>query len=154
MGYWERAEAIFERSIGYKLRMYEYTDTLQYGAQGAVIRNDQVIEILSVRAKASMWEYENFFGNTDWVDIDLGEIVQTEKDGFIYLYLPPTLFGTLYHSVEVTYIAGYSEIPEEIILAIQEIASLLKSGQITEWNCIMPVSVLDVIDKYRKEVID
>lgn len=150
----ERAEAIFERSIGYKIKLDTYTKTLNYGLDGAVIRNDKVIEILSIRAKASSWVFESFFGQTEWTDIDLAHVVTHMKDGFLYVNLPPTLFGTPYSEVEITYVAGYESVPEDMVDAIREIESLLVSGQITEWNCILPVSVLDVVNKYRKEVID
>jgi hypothetical protein len=150
----ERAELLFERYVGYKIQLNTYTEVLHYGDKGAVIRDDKVIEILSIRAKAAAWVFENFFGGTEWEDIDLAQTVIHEKDGYLYINLPPTLFGTAYSEVEVTYISGHQSVPDDMLDAIQEIESLLKQGVITEWNCILPVSVLDVINKYRKEVID
>jgi hypothetical protein len=150
----DRAEALFERHVGYKIRLDTYTKTFHYDDNGAVIRSDNVVEILSIRAKSSSWMYENFFGNTDWRDIDLEHVVTHERDGFLYVNLPPTLFGTAYTEVEITYVAGHERIPDDMIGAILEIERLLKDGTITEWNCILPVHVLDVINKYRKEVID
>jgi hypothetical protein len=150
----ERAEALFERFIGDRIQLDTYTVTLDYGDKGAVIRNSNVVDVLSVRAKASTWVFEDFFGNTEWVDIDMTQIVTHWKDGKLHINLPPTLFGTSYKEVEVTYVAGYEEIPEDIIAALREIEDLLRKGTITEWNCILPVSILDVINKYRKEVFD
>jgi hypothetical protein len=150
----ERAEALFERFIGDRIQLDTYTDSLPYGDIGTIIRNDKVVDILKVRAKASNWVFEDFFGNTEWVDIDMSQVVTHWKDGRLHINLPPTLFGTPYKEVEVTYVAGYEEIPEDILTALREIESLLRNGTITEWNCTLPVSVLDVINKYRKEVFD
>jgi hypothetical protein len=150
----ERAEALFERFIGDRIQLNTYTVTLDYGDKGAEIRNDKVVDILSVRAKASTWIFEDFFGNTDMVDIDMTQVVTHWIDGSLHINLPPTLFGTPYKEVEVTYVAGYEKIPEDILTALREIEDLLRKGTITEWNCILPVSVLDVINKYRKEVFD
>lgn len=150
----ERAEALFERFVGNRIQLETYTVTLDYGDKGAVIRNDKVVDVLNVRAKASTWLFEDFFGNTDMIDIDMTQIVTHWLDGNLHINLPPTLFGTPYKEVEVTYVAGYEKIPEDIITALHEIEDLLRAGTITEWNCILPVSVLDVINKYRKEVFD
>lgn len=155
MTYLERAEAIFERFVGYQIKLNTYTKTFRYDEQyGVLIRNDLINEIVQIRAKASVWEFESVFGDTEWVDINLSEIVTHVGNGSMYITLPPTMFGTTYSDVEVTYIAGHSDVPEDIIGAIIEIERLLTVGTITEWNCILPVSVLDVINKYRKEVID
>lgn len=154
MTFLERAEALFERHIGYKINLDTYTKTLKYDLDGAVIRNDTVVEILSIRAKAANWLYENYFGSTEWFDINLVDVVIHERDGYLYINLPPTLFGTEYAEIEITYVSGHERIPAEMVDAIQQIERLLIEGTITEWNCILPVSVIDVINKYRKEGID
>jgi hypothetical protein len=151
----ERAEALFERLVGYQLNLKTYSKIFPYSNDhGVVIRNDKVVEILDVKAKATEWVYENFFGGTGWSQIDLSHIVISEKDGVVYVTLPPTLFGTSYSDVEITYTAGHERIPDDIIYAITEINRLLEDGTISEWNCTLPVPVLEVIEKYKKEVID
>lgn len=144
----ERATALFERFVGYKLDLNTYIKTFPYSNEkGTVIRDDKVVEVLGVKAK-----YEGFFGETEWIDINMGHIVIHEKDDFLYLTLPITLFGIPYSLVEITYISGHERIPDDIIAAITEINSLLEEGTISEWNCTLPVPVLEIIEKYKKEV--
>jgi hypothetical protein len=154
MTFLERAKAIFERYIGYKVNVNTYTKTMKYDLDGALIRNDKVVEILSIRAKSANWVYQGYFGSTEWYDINLQDVVIHERNGYLYVNLPPTLFGTDYSEIEITYIAGHEQIPADMVDAVQEIERLLIEGTITEWNCILPVTVLDVIEKYRKEGID
>jgi hypothetical protein len=149
----ERAEAIFERYVGYHLNLKTYINIFPYSDEnGAVIRNDKVVDILTIRAKANQWMFEKYFGETQWTDIDLNHVVTHEKDGFTYVSIPPTVFGTSYSDVEITYLAGHERIPDDIIDAILEIDRLLEDGTISEWNCTLPVPVLETIEKYKKEV--
>jgi hypothetical protein len=154
MTLFERAQALFERYVGYQINLNTYTKTLKYDLDGALIRNDKVVEILSIRAKTSNWLYQNYFGSTEWFDISLEDVVIHERDGYLYVNLPPTLFDTTYSEVEITYIAGHERVPSDMVDAIQHIERLLIEGTITEWNCILPINVIDVINKYRKEGID
>lgn len=150
----DRAQSLFERYIGYKFELSTYTAVVVYSERGAILNSTNVSSIISVRARASEWGYVQYFGNTNWIDISMEHVVIHDKDGRPHLVLPPTMFGTDYSEIEVTYVAGYERIPDDIIFAIREIEQLLGDGTITEWNCILPVTVLDVINKYRKEVID
>ncbi|HDR8003424.1 TPA: hypothetical protein QCY70_004939 [Bacillus cereus] len=154
MDYLERAEALFNRYVGRKVKAERYSEQLRYdGAMGAKLSQTPVVRIVSVKAKTSNWDYNDFFGDTKYIDIDLDQVSLEAKGEATHITLPPTMFGTDYSDVEVEYIAGLEEIPQDVTAAIKEIASLLRTGQITEWNCILPVSIIDVIDKYRKEEI-
>lgn len=151
----ERAESLFEQLVGYQLHLNTYQKKFPYSNEnGCVIRDDKVVEILSIRAKSDDWVFDEFFGETSWLDIDMNHVVIHEKNGVTYVNLPPTLFGTSYSEVEVTYIAGHQRIPEDIISTILEINRLLEDETISEWNRTLPVHVLEIVEKYKKEVSD
>lgn len=149
-----RAEALFERFVGYKIRLSTYAIVIPNDPRGAKIPDDKVVEIHKVRAMASEWMFDKYFGNTGWTDIDSDHMVIHHHDGFYYISVHPTLFGTDYDRIEVTYTAGHVKLPDDMISAILEMQRLIEEDIINEWNCILPAHIVDVVDKYRKEMID
>lgn len=151
MEFMDRAKAIFERFVGYRIEEDIYIEeTRCVDNNTPLLKISPVQEIISVKAKAKHL-HSRFFGSTDWVNIDHGHFVIHKQEDKVAISLPPTLFGTEYSQAIVTYKAGLKIVPDDVTTALNEIASLLENGSITEWNCMLPVSVLDVIHRYRKE---
>lgn len=155
VSYFEEALYLFERYLGYKLLETEYTERYRYGWHGALLKNDYVKRIVSVKGRTDSWGdwmSNDAFHESVWIDINPEHCDLHTRGKVSAVTVPSTIFGTRYTEVEVTYVAGLKKMPEDVKEAVNEIASLLRSGDITDWNCIFPNSVHDVLDKYRKEV--
>lgn len=150
---YESAVTIFERSLGYSLVTGTYTQRENRAHLGIKLKHSPFVRLTSVRATTSNWVFGHAFGNMDWVDIDPSHVGIHTRGTQAVLALPPTLFGTEYEDAEVTYEAGLQDVPQDVQDAVREIATLLEKGEISEWNCILPVHVIDVIQQYRKESI-
>lgn len=151
--YSAQAEALFERLIGYNLIETEYTERSQYELGGYIVKHTPFVRLINVRALTDGWEYVNYFGKTSWSVVPLNVVTTHKKDVRALIELPPSIYGSLYTEIEVTYTAGLKEAPDDVKDALSQMASLLKSGDITEWRVILPNDVLDVIHRYRKEVV-
>lgn len=148
------AAQIFTRYVGYDVFRRTVTESVRYERKmGFRLRNTPCIRLIDIKGMAEEWLYEESFGNTDFIAISLGDVTVHQKDDIVALTVPPTMFGTAYSVLEVTYETGFDPLPKDIEQALHEIDSLLENGQITEWNCMLPISVLDVIDKYRKKEV-
>jgi hypothetical protein len=152
----ERAEAIFERLLGYPLLETEHTETLKYMPGGVSIKNVPVHSLVRIRARTSdgghyFFDYGRHFGSTDWIEIDPTHVLLFKTSQFASVTLPPSIFGTPYEEVEIIYRAGLKEAPVQVQHAIVQIAKMLVNGEIDEWHCFLPDEVLDVIESYRKE---
>lgn len=143
-GDFPEAEAMFERLIGYTFAVSVLTETHKFGKKtGHQIKLKEMpleIELCEGYLKFSELQFEG------WVQIPIEIICQMGQ----VLDIPPSVFGVPYEQVRVTYKAGAEEIPEEICLAVQEIADLLTNENVSEWNLPLSHSTLVVIGKYKK----
>jgi hypothetical protein len=149
-----RAEAIFERVLGYRLAACEVTETVRYSTlTGARLQHTPVVSILKIFARATVGthlrEFEAF-GPSHWNEIDVSHTVLHQKHDKAALILPTTLFGHPYDEVKITYVAGTVDIPLEVTAAITDIYALLQQG-VDEWDLQLPASVAEAVERYRKE---
>lgn len=138
------AELLFERLIGYKYALSTLTEVHTFGKKtGSQIQLKQLP--VSIVAVDGFLKYkELLFEN--WVNVPIQNICQMGR----VLDIPPSIFQVPFETVRVIYLAGETEIPEEIKKAVQEIADLLIDEDLNEWNLPLSNSTVAVIDKYRK----
>lgn len=138
------AETMFERLIGYQFALTTLNETHTFGKKtGKQIQLKQSpVEILLVEGylKIDQLKIKN------WFPIPIENISQIDR----VLDIPPSLFQLPYEKVKVTYLAGETEIPEEVSQAVQEIADLLHDEALKEWNLPLSQKTLDVIGRYKK----
>jgi hypothetical protein len=148
----ERAEALFERLIGYSLvnRDYNEIGTVTQGAYA--LKQYPFSTLLDVKARSANWGYDGIFGKTEWTSIHTQSIFTSTRKNVTTLHLPPTIFGTNHTEVDVTYSAGIIDVQQDVKDAILKIADLIELNEITEWNTNVPDDVAVVIDRYRREV--
>lgn len=148
----QRAESVFDHFLGFHLGEKEYEEQLRIGKYGFEIPHMPLIKLISVQGKTENWGPIDFdFGESAWNDIEVEQVSVHPYPNFTLLYVPPTLFGTPYTAVKAKYTAGLQEFPLDVQGSIQIIASLIEKHEIDEWNCQLPVSVLDVIEKYKRK---
>jgi hypothetical protein len=151
--YLTKAEAIVERFLRKPLGVRTYKDFGPYDKTTNFypLTHKPLVEVLAIKARAKNWFYSDIMGESALVEIPLKDAVIHRKDDRAAITLPPSIYGTPYDEIEVEYTAGLSELPADLQQAINEVADDLKSGKIDDWNCILPIDVIDVIDKYREE---
>lgn len=143
---------LIERLLGYSLSPKEHTETIKRREFGFELKHNPFISLISVQARTDEWGYQGVsLGQSVWVDIPTEHIHLYNRSSVKYLVLPPTLFGTEYSEVRVTYKAGLSTIPESLQKALETVEHLVDTGEINAWNCLLPNNVLEVIDSFRKE---
>lgn len=145
----ELAKAIFERRVGYRVFHHTVREEAPYQPFGVELKQTPVIRLVSVQARANHI-YDGIFGQTDWVEIPVNQVVLHRKDDRAAITLPPTVFGTPYSAVRITYEAGLTTLPADIEEAVQMIAQGLRTGEIDPSSSSLPVPVLEVISRYRK----
>ena len=138
------AEEMFERFIGYSFAVSTRSEVLSFSKHtGYQIKlRDMPLKILKCEGylKYAPMMFEG------WVEVTLEHVGQLGK----VLDIPPSIFQVPYDKVRVEYLAGTTEIPEDICLAIQEIADHLKKENINSWNLPLSAATLKVITKYKR----
>jgi len=144
-GDFPEAESMFERLIGsYSFAVTSHIEVHKFGKKtGHQIKlKEMPLEIEQCEGYLKFVELQ-FEG---WVQIPIKIICQMGQ----VLDIPPSVFQVPYEQVRVTYKAGAEEIPEEIYLAVREIADLLENENVSEWNLPLSHNTLVVIGKYKK----
>lgn len=151
--YLAKAESIVERYLREPLGIRTYTDSGPYNKNTNFFQltHKPLVQIRSIKARAKNWFYSDIIGEASFVNIPVQDVVTHRKDERSAITLPTSIYGTPYDEIEVEYTAGLTELPEDLQHAVKEVARLLESGQIDDWNCILPIDIIDTIDKYRKE---
>ena len=143
-GDFPQAEAMFERLIGHQFAVSTHIENHRFGKHtGRQIQLKHFpVEILSCDGFLIFDELKF----KDWMAIPIENICQIGQ----VLDIPPSIFQVPFEKIRVIYLAGETEIPEEIRKAVQEIADLLADEDMNEWNLPLSQSTLDVIGKYKK----
>jgi hypothetical protein len=153
--YLEQALSLFERFSGISFSVTKREEVLRNHVRGVVLTHSPVVELLSFEGRTDnggfFFNYKEIFGTTEWQTIDSSHVHISDYRNKKAVTFPPSIFGTPYTEVRVTYLSGISTLPEDVQTSIKQIAELLQSGEITMWNAFLPVEILDVIEKYRKE---
>lgn len=146
------AEALFEKYLGFSVFPKEVNEHIRLEKYGFELRYKPFISLVSIRARTETWgDYGINLGQSVWVDIPLEQTHVFQHDTITLLAIPPTLFGTVYTEVSVTYKAGLFDVPKDLQKAISTVETMIKQGEIDSWNRQMPLEVLEVIDSYKKE---
>jgi hypothetical protein len=149
----ERAENLFDRFLGRTLALTTHKDSGRYDKSRNcfMLTNTPFVELVSINGRVKSWFYSEIIGATGLIYIPKEDVVIHRKDDKVAVSLPPSLYGPAYDEVEIEYKAGLTDIPQDINDAILEIAKLLDKGDINEWNCMLPETVIDVINKYQRK---
>lgn len=146
------AESLVELYLGYSISPKEHTDHLKLGKYGFELNHSPFISLVSVQARTDKWGVPGMeLGESVWVGIPLEQIQVFERDSITFLLVPPTLFGTGYTEIKVTYKSGLTEVPEKLKQAIETVSALIDKGEIDSWNRQLPLEILEVTDSYKKE---
>lgn len=148
----EIAESIIERYLGYSITPKEHEEHLKLGKYGFELTYKPFLSLVSVIARTDEWGAPGMsLGQSVWIDIPIHQVHVFTYDSITLLNAPPTLFGTAYTEVKVTYKAGLTDVPDALEEAIKTVTNLIHKGEIDSWNCQLPTDVLEVLDSYRKE---
>lgn len=138
------AESLFERYVGRRLSVDMYEETVPIVRFHGSLRHTPVVEVLSIRARCE---------NSAYVPWALDGDVKPDSvtpDGRISL--PSTIFGESYTSASVTYLAGMSDVPDEVERCVLEIVARLAAREMDEWSgpSVLSDEAQETIDRYRE----
>lgn len=141
----EIAEALFERFIGRSLVRKRYIESCRLVNGMGWLQHVPVLRVESVEATVSSPSVVPWAMSADV------EPVHVNRDAGVFV-LPRSMFGDSYDRAIVTYIAGYDPIPSDAIECVEEIATLVRDGQMDEWSSPSALSdaAQSIIAKYRR----
>lgn len=150
-----RAWQVVDLELRYSMRSREYSEEVQYDPQyAAALRYFPVMNILHIQARTKTWgihkDLSQHFGWTKWIDINPHDVRVVQAPQSAHLILPRTLFGTPYEEVRVTYLAGYEDVPETVILAVEAYADLMSRQEWNPESYRLPDFVLAALEPYRR----
>lgn len=130
---------------------------MRYDARyAAKLSHTPVTKVISVQGKVESWptshrDFHVAIGPTDWADLDVAHTMLHQKDDRAALVVPASLYGAPYTRIAVTYEAGISPVPQEIVECVQTVYEALNASTIPDWEYSLPTEVKDVLIRYRKE---
>lgn len=136
------AEEILERLLGHSFAIKEYTVEYELG------KSHSQIHLLNHKGITKCRGFVEFpeMMFSGWCDVPV-EAISIIDD---VLDIPPSIFGTKYKKVEITYRAGSEEIPQELQDAVIEISDELAKHGAMIWNIPLSERTLMAIRKYHR----